>query len=107
MRRFRKPLYRQRYRGFESPLLYFFSEQLSVSSEQSVCSLTDNCSLLTDPRELAEWSIAAVLKTADCNRSGGSNPSLSTKTPISGLEMGVLFLRRKIKEPYQEGLEWR
>ena len=31
-----------------------------------------------DPkREMAEWSIAAVLKTADCNRSGGSNPSLS------------------------------
>jgi hypothetical protein len=27
--------------------------------------------------ELAEWSIAAVLKTVDCNRSGGSNPSLS------------------------------
>jgi hypothetical protein len=30
-------------------------------------------------RELAEWSIAAVLKTVDCNRSGGSNPSLSTE----------------------------
>jgi hypothetical protein len=27
--------------------------------------------------ELAEWSIAAVLKTVDCYRSGGSNPSLS------------------------------
>ena len=27
--------------------------------------------------EMAEWSIAAVLKTVDCNRSGGSNPSLS------------------------------
>ena len=26
---------------------------------------------------MAEWSIAAVLKTVDCNRSGGSNPSLS------------------------------
>jgi site-specific recombinase XerD len=26
---------------------------------------------------LAEWSIAAVLKTVDCYRSGGSNPSLS------------------------------
>jgi hypothetical protein len=31
------------------------------------------------PGELAEWSIAAVLKTVDCNRSGGSNPSLSAK----------------------------
>jgi hypothetical protein len=28
-------------------------------------------------REMAEWSIAMVLKTIDCNRSGGSNPSLS------------------------------
>ena|SRR5690606_3166579 len=27
--------------------------------------------------ELAEWSNAAVLKTVDCQRSGGSNPSLS------------------------------
>ncbi|MFM9423195.1 MAG: hypothetical protein RIR06_1656, partial [Bacteroidota bacterium] len=29
--------------------------------------------------EMAEWSIAAVLKTVDCNRSGGSNPSLSAR----------------------------
>jgi len=28
---------------------------------------------------MAEWSIAIVLKTIDCNRSGGSNPSLSAK----------------------------
>ena len=28
---------------------------------------------------MAEWSIAAVLKTVDCHRSGGSNPSLSAK----------------------------
>ena len=27
--------------------------------------------------EMAEWSNAAVLKTVDCHRSGGSNPSLS------------------------------
>jgi hypothetical protein len=26
------------------------------------------------PGELAEWSIAAVLKTVDCYRSWGSNP---------------------------------
>jgi hypothetical protein len=30
-------------------------------------------------REMAEWSIATVLKTVDCNRSGGSNPSLSAQ----------------------------
>ena len=29
--------------------------------------------------EVAEWSIAAVLKTVDCHRSGGSNPSLSAE----------------------------
>jgi len=30
---------------------------------------------------MAEWSIAAVLKTVDCNRSGGSNPSSSARKP--------------------------
>jgi hypothetical protein len=40
---------------------------------------------------VAEWSIAAVLKTADCNRSGGSNPSSSAKKPVSSLEMGFLL----------------
>ena len=29
--------------------------------------------------KMAEWSIAAVLKTVDLNGSGGSNPSLSAK----------------------------
>ena len=29
------------------------------------------------PGEVAEWSIAAVLKTVEGNTSGGSNPSLS------------------------------
>jgi len=38
---------------------------------------------------VAEWSIAAVLKTADCNRSGGSNPSFSAKSPVSKLETGL------------------
>ena len=33
-------------------------------------------------REMAEWSIATVLKTVDCNRSGGSNPSLSAEINI-------------------------
>ncbi len=28
---------------------------------------------------MAEWSNAAVLKTVDCNRSGGSNPSFSAR----------------------------
>ena len=31
------------------------------------------------PGEMAEWSIAAVLKTVEAHPSGGSNPSLSAK----------------------------
>ena len=31
---------------------------------------------------MAEWSIAAVLKTVDCQRSGGSNPSLSAASRL-------------------------
>ena len=39
------------------------------------------------PGEMAEWSIAAVLKTVEGNTSGGSNPSFSAslKSPFSGL----------------------
>ena len=36
----------------------------------------ENCSNFA-PGEMAEWSIAAVLKTVDLQGSGGSNPSLS------------------------------
>jgi hypothetical protein len=32
---------------------------------------------------MAEWSNAAVLKTVDCNRSGGSNPSFSATNLVS------------------------
>ena len=32
--------------------------------------------------EMAEWSIAAVLKTVEGNTSGGSNPSLSAKSNL-------------------------
>lgn len=40
--------------------------------------------------EMAEWSIAAVLKTVDCNRSGGSNPSFSAKKNRN-FRFGFLF----------------
>jgi hypothetical protein len=46
--------------------------------------------------ELAEWSIAAVLKTVDCNRSGGSNPSLSAEK-LEYISMTLLSLKRLIK----------
>ncbi len=41
------------------------------------------------PGEMAEWSIAAVLKTVEGHTSGGSNPSLSAKKAAS---QGLLFL---------------
>ncbi len=43
--------------------------------------------------KLAEWSNAAVLKTVDCHRSGGSNPSLSaSKRKKSCIERWQDFL---------------
>jgi hypothetical protein len=53
--------------------------------------LVVSLSVATRPRGVAEWSIAAVLKTADCNRSGGSNPSSSAEKPVSYLETGFLL----------------
>jgi hypothetical protein len=42
---------------------------------------------------MAEWSIAAVLKTVEGQTSGGSNPSLSAKRNFSLLE----FLSNPLK----------
>ena len=42
------------------------------------------------PGEMAEWSIAAVLKTVELRGSGGSNPSLSaTKQIITKVVMKI------------------
>ncbi len=46
--------------------------------------------------EMAERSNAAVLKTVDCNRSGGSNPSLSALSPSKGLFLYLHFLALRI-----------
>ena len=49
--------------------------------------------------ELAEWSIAAVLKTVDCNRSGGSNPSLSALIRRSFVYNGLrIFYYELVKD---------
>ena len=40
-----------------------------------------------DHGEMAEWSIAAVLKTVELRGSGGSNPSLSAKRLQSDCKM--------------------
>ena len=39
-----------------------------------------------DEGEMAEWSIAAVLKTVELRGSGGSNPSLSAKKNLQGIK---------------------
>ncbi len=41
--------------------------------------------------EVAEWSIAAVLKTVEGHTSGGSNPSLSAKK--AKFPQGLSFFR--------------
>ena len=48
----------------------------------------------TPSGKMAEWSIAAVLKTVEGHTSGGSNPSLSAKSSPQGL----LFLRERRDE---------
>ena len=42
--------------------------------------------------EVAEWSIAAVLKTVDPQGSGGSNPSLSANSPCELAEPITYYL---------------
>jgi hypothetical protein len=46
---------------------------------------------------MAEWSIAAVLKTADCNRSGGSNPSLSAPKVKAPIIWGFFYFKQSLK----------
>ncbi len=55
----------------------FCNVEKNKINEKKVMRIKKKCNF--DPGELAEWSIAAVLKTVDCHRSGGSNPSLSAK----------------------------
>ena len=43
--------------------------------------------MTSTPGEMAEWSIAAVLKTVELRGSGGSNPSLSA---IKGVNQQVM-----------------
>ena len=42
---------------------------------------------------MAEWSIAAVLKTVELRGSGGSNPSLSAKKKEFRMELLFFFVR--------------
>ena len=44
--------------------------------------------------EMAEWSIAAVLKTVELRGSGGSNPSLSARNKKESTRDSFLFFRK-------------
>ena len=44
-----------------------------------ICIALEEISISKNIGEMAEWSIAAVLKTVELRGSGGSNPSLSAK----------------------------
>ena len=47
------------------------------------------------PGEVAEWSIAAVLKTVEGYTSGGSNPSLSADDSMAPLSRGIFYARTR------------
>jgi hypothetical protein len=58
----------------------------------SFCLCKNNELILHPIGEMAERSNAAVLKTVDCNRSGGSNPSLSAKAIQKKPLKGAFFM---------------
>ena len=47
--------------------------------------------------EMAEWSIAAVLKTVELRGSGGSNPSLSAERKNEAFRKAF---KKQVKAPY-------
>ena len=82
---------------FPHALLMIFPKSIigNFHSHSSIF-LEDNCSTcIFAAGEMAERSNAAVLKTVDCNRSGGSNPSLSAFAHRS-LDSGGLCLFQDI-----------
>ena len=62
--------------------------------------------------EMAEWSIAAVLKTVEVRASGGSNPSLSAKyltKPCKSMIYGAFSLptyKNTYKNKVQPNFVW-
>ena len=52
-----------------------------------------------DIGEMAEWSIAAVLKTVEGHTSGGSNPSLSAESPVNPRFAGFFLLCYELLRP--------
>ena len=53
---------------------------LQWSLSEAVCSRIANTKMLTQSNgEVSEWFMVAVLKTAECHSSVGSNPTFSAK----------------------------
>jgi hypothetical protein len=50
------------------------------------------------PGEMAERSIAAVLKTVEGHTSGGSNPSLSARSNVAPQLRGIFYARKERSE---------
>ncbi len=84
---------------------FFFSKKLQKQQQVLTFAPINHCNkckahawreLMTgviDTGEMAEWSIAAVLKTVEGNTSGGSNPSLSaSNVQLVGIQQFALFL---------------
>jgi hypothetical protein len=55
------------------------------------------------PGEVAEWSIAAVLKTVEGQTSGGSNPSLSADELVAPHSRGIFYSRTRGELVRQSG----
>ena len=60
-------------------------------------SLLRNTATCQSKGEMAEWSIAAVLKTVEGNTSGGSNPSLSAKKKETTSVLFPFFISLNLK----------
>ena len=60
-------------------MLKFINTLVGVLQNVYLCTRIQNTLRLKG--EMAEWSIAAVLKTVEGHTSGGSNPSLSAIKP--------------------------
>ena len=65
----------------------------AVAKQNLHCNALRNKGKHISQGEMAEWSIAAVLKTVEVRASGGSNPSLSAKFNLNPLIFsGFCFL---------------
>lgn len=62
--------------------MIFFAGTRRIRLKRSQCFGRNEKTATFVPGEVAEWSIAAVLKTVELRGSGGSNPSLSAQVVI-------------------------